>query len=418
MSTLHQLDARHVWHPYTQHKLAPEPLAIVRASGARLFTDEGQQFIDAISSWWVTLHGHAEPSIAKAIADQARLLEQVIFAGCTHPPAAQLAQKLSALTGLQRVFYSDDGSTAVEVALKMALQFHQNRGSARSLIVALDNSYHGDTFGSMSVSGRGVFTEPFGKLLFEVARLPDPVEGDVVSAYRSLLASRKDVAAIIVEPRLLAAGGMRMYSRETLVSLRELSAEHGVLFIADEVATGFGRTGPLFATGGISVDLMCLSKGVTGGFLPLGVTLATEDIYAAFLSDDRKRTFFHGHSYTGNPLACAAGLASLELLVSDDCAARRRRIAAIHEQNLAEIARHPRVASPRQLGTIAAFDLVAPAGYLSPIGQELNAYARERGVLLRPLGNVAYVMPPYGIAEEELLRVWDVIHGFVKALPG
>lgn len=417
MSTLHELDAQHVWHPYTQHKLAPEPLAIVRAKGARLYTDEGQQFLDAISSWWVTLHGHAEPSIAKAIADQAQLLEQVIFAGCTHPPAAELAQKLSTLTGLRRVFYSDDGSTAVEVALKMALQFHQNRGERRIVIAALENSYHGDTFGSMSVSGRGLFTEPFGELLFEVARLPDPVEHDVVSAYEALLAKRSDVAALIVEPRLLAAGGMRMYSREVLVRLSQLSRRSGVLFIADEVATGFGRTGPLFATEGIPVDLMCVSKGVTGGFLPLGVTLATEDIYRAFLSDDRKRTFFHGHSYTGNPLACAAGLASLALLLSTDCTTRRARIAQIHKERLADVALNPRVASPRQLGTIAAFDLVAPKGYLSPIGRELNAYARERGVLLRPLGNVAYVMPPYGITDDELSRVWDVIAGFVKSLP-
>lgn len=414
-------DQRFVWHPYTQHQLVVETLPIARAEGALLHTTDGRTLIDAMSSWWVTLHGHAEPSIVRAIADQAATLEQVIFAGCTHEPAVKLAESLVrvAPSGLTRVFYSDNGSTAVEVALKMALQHFQNRGEKRTVIAALENAYHGDTFGAMSVSGRGVFTEPFGELLFEVARLPDPVDGDPVAAFSKLLETRKgELAAIIVEPLLLAAGGMRVWSESRLASLRQLALEHGVLFIADEVATGFGRTGPLFACdrARVSPDLLCLSKGITGGFMPLGVTVASEEIYRSFLSEDRRRTFFHGHSYTGNPLACAAANASLSLLLAPECNAARARIEAQHRRALDRLQQTGRTRWPRVMGTIAAFDLVANAGYLSPIGSELAAYARKHGVLIRPLGNVVYLMPPYRITEEQLETVWNVIHDFIASM--
>jgi adenosylmethionine-8-amino-7-oxononanoate aminotransferase len=413
-------DAAHVWHPYTQHGIAEAPIEIVRAEGAYLYDADGRSIFDAISSWWVTLHGHAEPTIAAAIAAQARTLEQVIFAGFTHEPAALLAEELIARVprGLNRVFFSDDGSTAVEVAVKIALQHWQMRGENRRLVVALENAYHGDTFGAMSVSARGLFTDPFREKLFEVVHLPDPVAGDPVSALEALLRTRKtDVAALIVEPLVLGSGGMRIWSADKLRALRELCTRQDTLFIADEVMTGFGRTGPLFACehAGISPDLMCLSKGITGGFLPMGATLATEELFAGFRSTDRKRTLFHGHSYPANPIACAAARASLALL-DDASRARRAAIERSHRDAAARFAFTQGVSNVRVLGTILALDLVvADAGYLSPIGLDLKRRALEQGVLLRPLGDTVYLLPPFCATDQDLGRAYDVIGEFVEA---
>lgn len=418
MNSWFRFDARHLWHPYTQHGTAPPPIPIARAEGAYLYDTGGRAILDAISSWWVNLHGHAHPAIASAVAEQARTLEQVIFAGFTHEPAARLAGELVSVLpqGLERIFLSDNGSTAVEVALKMAIQFWSNRGEKRPLICALENAYHGDTFGAMSVSGRGIFTEPFGEHLWEVARLPDPTEGDTVAALDHLLDQRgSELAALIVEPLLLGAGGMRMYPEAVLRSLRERTAAHGVLLIADEVLTGFGRTGPLFACGSAAVrpDILCMSKGLTGGFLPLGATATTDAVFEAFQSPDRHLTLFHGHSYTANPLACAAGRASLRLL-DGTCGGSRARIETAHREGLGRLRAHPMVRNPRVLGTVAAFDLVAESGYLSPIGQELGRFALEHGVLLRPLGNVVYLLPPYCTTPAEVGGVYEVIERFLE----
>lgn len=412
------LDTAHVWHPYTQHGLAPAALPVARGEGAYLELADGRRVLDAVSSWWTNLHGHAHPAIAEAVAEQARTLEQVIFAGFTHEPAARLAAELAGVlpAGLERIFYSDDGSTAVEVAVKTALQYWRNRGERRPLVAALENAYHGDTFGAMAVSGRSVFTEAFDEQLFEVARLPDPSEGDTAAALAGLIERRgSELAAVIVEPLLLAAGGMRMWSEGTLRAIRDLTREAGVLLVADEVATGFGRTGPLFASqrAGIEPDLMCLSKGVTGGFLPLGVTAAREEVFEAFRSPDRRRTLFHGHSFTANPLACAAARASLPLLLDPACTARRQAIEEAHRAGLARLEDHPRVAAPRVLGTVAALDLVAAGGYLDPIGRELGEFALAEGVLLRPLGNVVYLLPPYCTTPDEIAGVYDLIHHFL-----
>jgi len=412
------LDARHVWHPYTQHGASPAPVPIVRAEGSYLFDVRGRPILDAISSWWVTLHGHAHPAIAEAVARQAGCLEQVIFAGFTHEPAARLAAELVERlpVGLTRVFYSDNGSTAVEVAVKTALQYWRNQGQSRCLVAALENAYHGDTFGAMSVSARSVFTEAFSDRLFEVARLPDPREGDVVAALHELLDARgHELAALIVEPLLLGAGGMRVWEPETLRELRRLTREQGVLLIADEVLTGFGRTGPLFACAGADVapDILCLSKGLTGGFLPLGATISTEEVFQAFRSPDRKRTLFHGHSYTANPIACSAGRASLALL-DEGCALRRRAIEGEHREGLARLAGHPAVQRPRVLGTMAAFDLAGDHGYMSQVGAELQRFALDCGVLLRPLGNVVYLLPPYCITGDEIQDVYEVIARFLE----
>lgn len=412
------LDTAHVWHPYTQHGIAPTATPVVRGEGAYLYGADGSRLLDAISSWWVTLHGHAHPAIAAAIAEQARVLEQVIFAGFAHEPGARLAAELAAVLpdGLTRIFYSDDGSTAVEVAVKMAIQYWRLRGEPRRLVAALDNAYHGDTFGAMSASAPSVFTEAFRDHLFETARLPDPTQGDTVAALERLIDARGgELAAVIVEPLLLAAGGMRVWDEEVLRGIRARTAEAGILLVADEVATGFGRTGPLFACerAGISPDLICLSKGVTGGFMPLGVTGVREEIFQAFVSDDRRHTFFHGHSFTGNPLACAAGRASLQLL-DEGCAARRAAIESAHRDALARLSQHPLVRNPRVLGTVAAFELEG-GGYLDPVGRELAAFARGSGVLLRPLGNTVYLMPPYCATPAEVQTVYDVIGRFLEA---
>jgi adenosylmethionine-8-amino-7-oxononanoate aminotransferase len=417
------LDRHYVWHPYTQHCDAPPPLFITRATGAYLYDQRGRRIFDAISSWWVTLHGHAHPAIAAAVARQASVLEQVIFAGITHEPAVRLAEALVSLLpdGLSRVFYSDDGSTAVEVALKMALQYWEGRGERRTLVAALEHAYHGDTFGAMAVSARGVFTAPFERHLFEVARLPDPSEdaGATLAALDRLLDARgAELAAVMVEPLLLGAGGMRMWDAATLQAIRARTAAARVLLIADEVLTGFGRTGPTFACEGAAVapDIVCLSKGLTGGFLPLGATVAREEIFAAFSSPDPRRTLFHGHSYTANPIACAAALASIALL--DEASTRARQaIEATHRVRLARFAAHPRVRKPRVLGTVAALDLDGTPDYLHATGRSLGHYALERGVLLRPLGNVVYLLPPYCATADDLGCAYDVIEAFLDEAP-
>jgi adenosylmethionine---8-amino-7-oxononanoate aminotransferase len=413
-------DARHIWHPYTQHLGALPAIHATGASGAFIHTADGRRIFDAISSWWVTLHGHSHPAIVEAIARQAAMLDQVIFTSFTHEPAALFARDLVAILpdGLNRVFFSDDGSTAVEVAVKMALQYHANRGSKRSIIVALENAYHGDTFGAMSVSGRGTFTDPFSSLLFDVRRLPDPTTGDTIAALDALLEREGGaVAAIIVEPLLMGAGGMLMYDEETLAALRMRARDNDVLFIADEVLTGFGRTGPLFACerAGIAPDIICLSKGLTGGTLPLGATVATDEIFEAFLSEDRHRTLFHGHSYTANPIACAVGRASLELL-DDECARRRAAIHEAHRLGMESVTSHQLVRKPRVIGTVAAFDLAVGTGYLSPIGKDLAGFALKHDILLRPLGNVVYVLPPFCATPSELAGVYGVIGQFLASL--
>lgn len=410
-------DAAHVWHPYTQHYEAPLPVHVTRASGAWLYETGGRPILDAISSWWVTTHGHCHPAIMDAVTQQARQLDQVIFAGFTHEPAAALAAELVSRLprGLTRIFYSDNGSTAVEVAIKMSLQSFANAGTPRRLIAALDHAYHGDTFGAMAAGARGLFTQAFEPLLFEVVRLPDPSEGDTLAALDALIAARgRELAAVIVEPLLLGAGGMRVWDESVLQGIRSRTRDAGVHLIADEVLTGFGRTGPLFACDRAETqpDLLCMSKGLTGGVLPLGATAATERIYDAFRSPDRMKTFFHGHSYTANPIACAAALASLELF-DDDSEDDRVRIEVAHARHLGTLRGARGVRSVRQIGTVAAVELEAAPGYLSDIGRELAAFAMQEGVLLRPLGNVAYCLPPYCTTDEELARVYGVLEQFV-----
>jgi adenosylmethionine-8-amino-7-oxononanoate aminotransferase len=407
-----------IWHPFTQHGIAGPAIAIARAEGAYLYTQEGRAILDAISSWWVNTHGHGHPHIAQAIRTQAARLEQVIFAGFTHEPAELLADKLLAIApkGLAYAFYSDSGSTAVEVAIKMAVGCWHNRGSPRHRIIAMEHAYHGDMFGAMAVGHRGVFNAPYEPMLFDVAYLPFPARGEehrTIEALQALLASDgQSFAAMIVEPLVLGAGGMKMYRPEVLAEIAACCRYNGIFLIADEVMTGFGRTGTMFACeqAGVAPDLMCLSKGLTGGFLPMGVTLACEEIYDSFYSTDRAKTFFHSSSYTGNAIACAAALANLEIWETEPVPARIREIADYHTRALARLRGRPEVADARQTGTIAAIELRVPdMGYLAALGPRLNAFYLEHDVLLRSLGNVVYILPPYCVRADDLDRIYGTI---------
>lgn len=430
-------EALRVWHPFTQAALDPAPLRIVRAEGVYLHTDDGRRILDAISSWWVNLHGHAHPRIAAAVAEQAHRLEHVLLAGFTHDAVEQLSAKLRRWlpAGLDHVFFSDDGSTAVEVALKLAVQFWSNQGlGEKREIVALEHAYHGDTAGAMSVGAASVFTEPFRSLLFPVHRAHsaycyrcplglkrESCSIDCVGRLEELLAGRcAKIAAVIVEPLLQGAGGMIIHPVEFLRKIRALCTRYNVLLIADEVLTGFGRTGRMFACGlaGVAPDLMCLSKGITGGFLPMGATVCTSQVESAFRGGDRRHTFFHGHSYTGNPIACAAACASLDIFETEPVFERIAGIAAIHEARLKDLARLAPVGETRSLGSVGVVELKTDeAGYLSSLRPRLYRFFLDKGVLLRPLGNVIYVLPPYVISAEELHRVYDVIGEAISNLP-
>jgi len=411
----------HLWHPTTQVATSPEPLPVRAARGCELELTDGRRLIDAISSWWVTLHGHGEPAIAAAIARQAQQLEQVIFANFSHQPAEQLATRLSALTGLERLFFSDNGSTAVEVALKIAWQWWRNQGNdSRRQLIAFEGAYHGDTFGAMALGDRSLFTRAYEPLLFDVARVAwphshwhdDTLETREAAALHQLdVALQTPTAAVILEPLIQGASGMRMVRPSFLRAVAERVQAAGALLIADEVMTGFGRTGALFASqrSGIQPDLMALSKGLTGGFLPMGVTMASERLHQGFISATPAHTFFHGHSFTANPLGCAAALASLDLLQSNP--PRYQDFESRHRPLLETLSRHPRVRRPRCLGTVAAFDLaVGEASYLNPAGKQLQRLCLEHGVYLRPLGDVAYLLPPLCINDSQLQRCYDALH--------
>jgi adenosylmethionine---8-amino-7-oxononanoate aminotransferase len=416
-------DASPVWHPFTQHALQPVAIEIAGAEGAWLETADSLRILDAISSWWVVTHGHRHPHIVAAIQAEADRLDQVIFAGFTHAPAERLARGLIKLVpaGLAHVFYSDSGSTSVEVALKMALGYWRNVGEPRHRILALEHGYHGDTIGGMSVGARGVFNAPYAPLLFEVTRLPFPVAGCERATLDALEAACRegDVAALIVEPLILGAGGMLIYSAEVLSQMKRVCERHGVLLIADEVMTGWGRTGTLFACeqAGITPDILCLAKGITGGALPLAVTLCTPAIFEAHLSADRTKTFFHSSSYTANPLTCAAAVANLEIWEREPVRERVAALAQAQAQRLVAFEGDKRFRNVRRLGTIAALDLdVGDAGYLADVGPRLHQFFLQRGVLLRPLGNTIYVMPPYCITDTELDLVYDAIRAAADAL--
>jgi len=406
-------------------KTAALPIAIVRGEGALLYAEDGKEYIDAVASWWVNLHGHAHPYIAEKVTEQLQTLEHVIFAGFTHAPAVELAEGLLKILpeGQSKVFYSDNGSTAVEVALKMAIQYWKNLGTPKKKIIAFRDSYHGDTFGAMAVSSRGAFTAPFWSYLFEVEFIDVPVAGHEAETIHQLqtIAKVEDVAAFIYEPLVLGTAGMVMYSPEALDALLEICQQHNILTIADEVMTGFGRTGKLFASHYLTnkPDMVCLSKGLTGGTMALGVTTCNSKIYDAFLDDDKSKTLFHGHSYTANPVACAAGIASLALTTSPETQQSIERITALHQNFATEIKQLPGVKDMRQQGTILAIEFEdTTTSYFSSLRDTFYNYALEQGVILRPLGNIIYIIPPYCITNEQLTKVYQTIKGMQQLIVG
>ncbi|MEP7353363.1 MAG: adenosylmethionine--8-amino-7-oxononanoate transaminase [Acidobacteriota bacterium] len=399
-----------LWHPYTQMQTAPRPLPIVRGEGAFLFTEDGRKILDGISSWWVNIHGHSHPKLNEALIQQARKLEHVIFAGATHRPAIELAEALMEVLpkGLERVFYSDNGSTAVEVALKMALQYWQNLGQSRNIFLTLENAYHGDTVGAMSASADSLFTRPFAPLLFEVHRF-----NDLETLESQLGANAGNVAGVLIEPMLQGAGGMIMWPAAFVAGVRERCDRYDTLMIADEVLTGFGRTGKMFACqhANVSPDIICLSKALTGGYLPLGATVVSAPIFDAFLSDDRSKTFFHGHSFTANPLACAVALRSVQMFAEEAVLERVARLEQQMRAGLEPLRSLPQVADVRVMGGVGVVELCTDRpGYLDGIGPRLTEQFLQRGLLLRPLGNVVYFMPPYVINQTDTEWALEQIH--------
>ena len=424
MDDLRSLDKKNIWHPFTPLEGSPEMPLITGGKGIYLHTSDGRQILDAISSWWVNLHGHANPEIANAIAAQAKILEQVIFAGFTHEPAVRLSENLLQIlpSGQRKLFFSDNGSTAVEVALKMAIQYWHNRGMEKRKVIALKGAYHGDTFGSMSVAERGLFTKPFFPYLFETAFIdfPRPGHEEQALAQFRAIAETGDAGAFIFEPLVQAAGGMRMYSANILDQLVGYAKKHDIVCIADEVFTGFGRTGKNFAVDHLTnaPDIIALSKGITGGFLPLGVTSCNEKVLQPFQSTALEKTFFHGHSYTANPLACAAANASFALLQDPACQENIRRITEKHKAFVESLMHHKSVIDARHLGTIAAIELQTgeESAYENSLRSKIYPYFLSRGILLRPLGNVIYILPPYVIKPAELEMVYDAIRDFIDEI--
>jgi adenosylmethionine---8-amino-7-oxononanoate aminotransferase len=426
--TLLERDKAVIWHPFTPFKHSPEPIPIVKGDAVYLIDEAGNQYIDAISSWWVTLHGHAHPYIAEKIYQQALTLEQVIFAGFTHQPAIELAERLlPKLPGpFSKIFYSDNGSTATEVAVKMALQYWWNKEAVsdelraasqkkpRRKMLAFNNSYHGDTFGAMSVSDRSIFTLAFHDKLFEVIFIDTPTQENIQAVKETINKEADEIAAFIYEPLLQGAGGMKMYEATLLDEILHTVKKQGIICIADEVMTGFGRTGKLFASDYCKEkpDIICLSKGLTGGTMALGVTAVTQPVVEAFISDDKLKTFFHGHSFTANPLACTAALASLDLLEKESCAENIQSIVKHHTVFTRQLKsnHHTLVKNIRQLGTIIAFEIEQGTdGYLNNIATVITQKALKKGLYIRPLGNTVYLMPPYCITATQLQQTYSAI---------
>lgn len=420
-----EIDKAHIWHPFTPLVTDSDPVLIESAEGVYLHTKDGRKVIDAISSWWVNIHGHSNKAIAEAVYKQASTMEHVIFAQFTHPPAIELAKNLMTILpkNQEKIFFSDNGSTTIEVALKMALQFWYNQGHTnKTKVIAFEGAYHGDTFGAMAVGARSGFTRPFFPFLFDVHYLDLPTPDNFEEVLQKLenLCLEEDTAAFIFEPLVQGAGGMRMYAPEHLNRMIQLAQSKGIICIADEVMTGFGRTGKLFATDHIEAnpDIICVSKGITGGSMPLGITACSQKIVDAFESDELSKALLHGHSYTGNPMACAAANASFGLLMDPSCQAARTMIHEEHTAFAQKLEQLDNVTNIRVTGTICAFDIAGHGNtsYDNDLRKKIFPYFLEHNILLRPLGNVMYIMPPYVITKEELNLIYDRILEFLNTL--
>ena len=415
-------DKKHNWHPYTQHKTAPDFPAIVKGNGALLWDENGKEYIDAIASWWVNPYGHSNQVMADAIYKQLTTLEHVLFGGFTHNVAVELSEKLTQILpkNQQKLFYSDNGSTAVEVAIKVALQYHYNKGVKKTKIIAFEDAFHGDTFGAMAASGISFFTEAFEGSLLEVVRIPIPVEGKENETKQLLeqLLTTNQFAAFIFEPLVLGAAGMIMYSPQILDELIALCKSHNVFTIADEVMTGFGKTGKIFACDYLSLqpDMMCLSKALTGGTIPMAITTFTQEIFDGFYDDDTSKALFHGHTFTANPTGCAAALASISILQTEAIQKNIQEVNQSHLQFEQHIKKHPKVLATRVLGVIFALEIKSDVkeSYYGTMRNTLYNHFIENGVILRPVGNVVYILPPYIISKEQLQKVYQVIENALE----
>ncbi|HAH55404.1 MAG TPA: adenosylmethionine--8-amino-7-oxononanoate transaminase [Flavobacterium sp.] len=415
--TLSEKDQIHIWHPYTQHKTSKPSIAIVRGEGALLWDENNTEYIDAIASWWVNPYGHSNQFIADAIYKQLTTLEHVLFGGFTHEPAILLAEKLMEILpkNQQKLFFSDNGSTAVEVAIKVALQYFFNKGEKKTTIIAFENAFHGDTFGAMAASGISFFTEAFQGMFIDVVRIPVPTKGQEQESFDALRNSIKNnnCAAFIFEPLVQGAAGMVMFAPDSLDKLIQICQENKVFTIADEVMTGFGKTGKTFACDYLieKPDMMCLSKALTGGTIPMAITTFKQDIFEAFYNEDTNKALFHGHTFTANPTGCAAALASLSLLQTQEM---QDNIARINKSHLAfqnHIESHPKVATTRVLGVIFALKIQTESteSYYGSLRNKLYNFFIENGIILRPVGNIIYILPPYIITDKQLQKVYEVV---------
>jgi adenosylmethionine-8-amino-7-oxononanoate aminotransferase len=413
--SLRERDFKNIWHPLTQHQTANPPLAIVRAKAASLFDEDGNEYIDGIASWYTAMYGHCNPTIINAVTAQMKQLDQIVFTGFTHKPAVQLSEKLLDIlpANQAKIFFNDNGSTSVEAAIKMALQFHHNSGEKRDTIVAFENGFHGDTFGAMSASGLSVYNGPFEDFFLKVKRIPVPLDTnqkEVVDQLKEVI-SNNAVAAFVYEPIVQGAAGMKFHSATGLEELLQVCKQNKVLCIADEVMTGFGKTGKNFASEYIqtSPDIICLSKALTAGMVPMGITSCSEEVFNAFLDDDLAKGFFHAHTYSANPPACAAAIAGLDLLLSEEIQQRIEAINKAHKQYADGIRAHSHVAEVRCLGVILAVDLDIEMSRYGNLRNELYDHFMKSGVFLRPLGNTIYVLPPYVIEMKQLEQVYQAI---------
>ncbi|MGL2965197.1 adenosylmethionine--8-amino-7-oxononanoate transaminase [Flavobacterium sp. XGLA_31] len=422
--TLSEKDQLYNWHPYTQHKTIGLLPAIVKGEGALLWDEHDKIYIDAIASWWVNPFGHANKVIADAIYQQLTTLEHVLFGGFTHDKAVALSEKLISIlpSNQHKIFYSDNGSTAVEVALKGALQYYYNKGEKRTKVIAFEDAFHGDTFGAMAASGITFYTEAFRGSLLEVVRVPVPTAGNEARALDALqrLVTTGEYAAFIFEPLVLGAAGMVMYQPEVLDQMIALCQQHQVFTIADEVMTGFGKTGKTFATDYLvnKPDMMCLSKALTGGTIPMAITTFTQEVFDGFYSDDTNKALFHGHTFTANPTGCAAALASIRLFETPEM---QDNIARVNAQHLAfqnRISQHPKVKTTRVLGVIFALEIKTEGeeSYYGTMRNKLYNFFIENGVILRPVGNIVYILPPYVITDEQLEKVYRIVEQAVDMI--
>ncbi len=408
-------DKKHLWHPLTQHKVSPDMLGIAKAEGALLFDEDGTDYVDGISSWYTCVYGHCNPYILKKVSDQMQRLDQVVFSGFTHEPAVKLSEELIKIlpNNQEKLFFSDNGSTATEVGIKMALQYHHNKGEKRKVLLAFEEGFHGDTFGAMSVSGLSVYNGPFADFFIEVERIPVPTETNIhqILTFLERRLEQNNIAGFIYEPLVQGAAAMKMHNADGLDKILALLKQHGVLLIADEVMTGFGKTGKNFASEYVQTkpDIMCLSKALTAGLVPMGLTTCTEEVFMAFYSDEVAKGLFHGHTYTANPLACAAALAALELLQTEEIQKGIQNSIQWHQEFNDEIKNHPKVNNTRQLGVIYALDLKVQMERYGNLRNKLFKHFMDQGVFLRPLGHTIYILAPFVTTKEQMQKIYEAI---------